>query len=136
MFPSVQKMSAQTDQTTIVIGLVVSTIAVQILLSRFLTVLLQFSGGVKVLFWFLAIAVGWTALGRSLQRHFPSAPAISTFLRVSVPAVWMLPITYLQVTSGISLDAASFSWIDLSLIIYVSVFFGSDIFYNVISKES
>jgi hypothetical protein len=136
MFLRAQQMSAPVDQTPIVIGLVVSTIAVQILLSRFLTVLLQFSGGVKVFFWFVAIAVGWTALGRSLQRRFRAAPAIDTFLRVSVPAVWMLPITYLQVSSATALDAASFSWIDLSLIIYVAVFFGSDIFYNIVSKDS
>ncbi len=129
-------MSAAQDQTPIVIGLVVSTIAVQILLSRFLTVLLQFSGGVKVFFWFVAIAVGWTVLGRAVQRRYRTAPAIDTFLRVSVPAVWMLPITYLQVSSATALDAASFSWIDLSLIIYVAVFFGSDIFYNIVSKDS
>ena len=129
-------MAAPADQTNIVLGLVISTVAVQILLNQFLTVLLQFSSGPRVLFWFLGIAVGWTVLGRALQRHFRGSPAIETFLRVSVPAVWMLPITYLQVTIRTSLEASALSWIDLSLIIYVSVFFGSDIFYNVISKDS
>lgn len=129
-------MVAPADQTNIVLGLVISTIAVQILLNQFLTVLLQFSSGPRVLFWFLGIAVGWTVLGRALQRRFRGSPAIETFLRVSVPAVWMLPITYLQVTIRTSLEASALSWIDLSLIIYVSVFFGSDIFYNVISKDS
>jgi len=117
------------DQRLEILFLVVRTLAVQVLLGVSLAVFMaQYSGG-SVFAWFLALAVGWTFLSKFLLRWIPDSPAYSALVQISMTAVWVLPISYLQIVLPPLMSAAAYSWVDLSIIVVLALVIGSDVFF-------
>lgn len=116
------------DQRLEILLLVVRTLAVQVLLAEYMSVFLaQYSGGVFA--WFLAVAVGWTVLSKYLLRWIPDSPAYAALVQLSMTAVWVLPISYLQVTLPPLMRAAAYSWVDLTVVVVLALVIGSDVFF-------
>jgi hypothetical protein len=117
------------DQRVEVLLLVIRTLAVQVLLGEYITVLLAQYSGVGVFVLFLAIAVGWTLLSKYLLRWIPDSPAYSALVQISMTAVWVLPISYLQVALPPLVRAAAYSWVDLTVIVVLVLVIGSEVFF-------
>ncbi len=117
------------DQRVEVLLLVIRTLAVQVLLGEYITVLLAQYSGVGVFVLFLVIAVGWTLLSKYLLRWIPDSPAYSALVQISMTAVWVLPISYLQVTLPPLVRAAAYSWVDLTVIVVLVLVIGSEVFF-------
>ena len=116
-------------QTTDVIWLVVRTVLIQILLGVFITIFLaQYSGG-AVFAWFVALAVGLSILSVYLLRWIPASPAYSSMVTVWQTAVWVLPVSYLQVTLPPLMSAAAYSWLDLTVVVFLALFVGGEVFF-------
>jgi uncharacterized membrane protein len=92
-------------------------------------VLLAQYSGVGVFVLFLAIAVGWTLLSKYLLRWIPDSPAYSALVQISMTAVWVLPISYLQVALPPLVRAAAYSWVDLTVIVVLVLVIGSEVFF-------
>lgn len=116
-------------QTVDIIWLVVRTVTIQLLLNEYIAVFLAQNSGGAVLAWFLAIAVAWTYLSTYLLRWIPDSPAYASLVQISMTAVWVLPVSYLQVTLPPLMRAAAFSWADLTVVVFLSLFVGSEVFF-------
>ncbi len=117
------------DQRVEVLLLVIRTLAVQVLLGEYITVLLAQYSGIGVFVLFVAIAVGWTLLSKYLLRWIPDSPAYSALVQISMTAVWVLPISYLQVALPPLVRAAAYSWVDLTVIVVLVLVIGSEVFF-------
>ena len=112
-----------------ILWLVVRTIAIQILLEEYIAVFLaQYSGG-AVFAWFLAIAIGWTYASTFLLRWVKDLPAYSSLVAITLSALWILPLTYLRIVIPPLVRAAAYSWVDLTVIVFLILVIGSDLFY-------
>lgn len=116
-------------QNVDILWLVVRTIAIQILLEEYIAVFLaQYSGG-AVFAWFLSAAVGWTYASTYLLRWVSDLPAYSSLVTISLTALWILPLTYLRIVIPPLVRAAAYSWVDLTVIVFLILIIGSDLFY-------
>lgn len=116
-------------QTINVIWLVVQTVTIQLLLTQYISVFLaQYSGG-AVFAWFLAIAVGLTYLSTYLMRWIPDSPAYASLVDIWRTAVWVLPVAYLQATLPVAMRAAAYSWGDLTVVVFLALFVGGEVFF-------
>lgn len=112
-----------------VIWLVVRTVSIQLILGVYIAVFLaQYSGG-AVFAWFLALAIGLSFLSVYLLRWIPDSPAYSSMVTVWQTAVWVLPVSYLQVTLPPLMAAAAYSWADLTVIVFLALFVGGEVFF-------